>query len=179
MSAPLPRSRRTNSPPIRDLENQLLRSRNAIYHFLRQRGLGPEDAQDLTQETLTRACRHLAGFQGVSLSAWLYRIALNVSIDHRRRPHIRTVPLDTHPADPSYEEDPIARLEQLRVQGVLLKLLAELPERHQCVLRLRYYEDRSVREIAGLLGCTPVAAKLRLFRAVSALRRRCSSGAEL
>jgi DNA-directed RNA polymerase specialized sigma24 family protein len=48
-----------------------------------------------------------------------------------------------------------------------------LPECHRRILHLRYYEDQSMTEIAGRVRCSPLAAKLRVYRAVNALRKRC------
>ena len=47
---------------------------------------------------------------------------------------------------------------------------------HQQILQLRYYDELSLADIAGRVHCTPLAAKLRVFRAVSALRKRWHAG---
>jgi RNA polymerase sigma-70 factor (ECF subfamily) len=146
--------------------------RAAIYAFLRRKGFSAEEADDLTQETLIRAYLHLSGFRGVSMSAWLYRIAANVAVDHLRKQRLSTVPLDSAGALAAGGDDPLAKLDRDEQRARLLAVIHLLPECHQRILRLRYYEDRSLAEIAGLMSCTPMAAKLRVFRAVTALRKR-------
>ena len=126
------------------------------------------DAEEATQETLLRAYAHLADFHGAHLSAWLYRIAANLCIDHARRRHLTTIPLgEDLVSDP--ELDPVAELERGEQRQAVRALVSELPECHQRILRLRYFEERSVAEIAGQVQCSPLAAKLRVFRAVERL----------
>lgn len=154
-----------------DAAAQLGRHRSALYGFIRRKGFSAEEADDLTQETLIRAFLHLPGFRGVSLDAWLYRIAANVSVDYLRKRRVATVPLESVVALDSEDEDPLARLSRDERRERVLGVIADLPECHRRILRLRYYEDRSLAEIATEVNCTPMAAKLRVFRAVAALRR--------
>src|SRR5262249_12364815 len=135
-------------------------------------GFNAEEADDLTQETLIRAYLHLSGFRGVSMGAWLYRIAGNVAIDHLRKQRLATVPLENLALAGEGDEDPTPRPAASERGARLLAVINELPECHRRILRLRYYEDRSLAEIAAEIPCTPMAAKLRVFRAVTALRKR-------
>ena len=155
-----------------EAEARLGHYRTGLYGFIRRKGFSAEEADDLTQETLIRAYLHLAGFRGASMDAWLYRIAANVSVDYLRKRRLSTVPLETLALEASGEEDPVAKLDRDERRAQVLSVIHELPECHQRILRLRYYEDRSLGEIAAVMECTPMAAKLRVFRAVSALRKR-------
>lgn len=164
-----------------DAETQLGSYRGGIYAYLRRRGFSAEEADDLTQETLIRAYLHLGGFRGSSLGAWLYRIAANVSVDYLRKQRLSTVSIDL-PADgssgpavaalPAETEELDSRLCRDEDRKYMQAVIRLLPECHQRVLQLRYYEDRSLAEISVALNCSPMAAKLRVFRAVSALRKR-------
>jgi RNA polymerase sigma-70 factor (ECF subfamily) len=154
-------------------ESILARHRGAIYSYIRRKGFTAEEADDLTQETLIRAYQHLTGFRGVSMAAWLYRIASNVAVDHLRKQRLATVPLENVGSMASLEEDPILGLHEEERRARVMALIGELPECHQRILKLRFYEDRSLAEIAGAMNCSPMAAKLRVFRAVTALRKRC------
>jgi len=146
--------------------------RRGIFSYLRRRGFSAEEADDLTQETLIRAYRHLTGFRGVSMGAWIYRIAANVAVDHLRKQHLPTVPLETVPVLPAAADDPTAGLAREETGELVRSVVDGLPECHRRVLRLRYYEERSLSEIGGMMNCSPLAAKLRVFRAVTALRKR-------
>lgn len=159
--------------PALDAESLLRSYRGTIYSFIRRKGFSPEEADDLTQETLIRAYSHLAGFRGACLDAWLYRIAANIAVDHIRKRRVTTVPLDSVALMDDGEEDALGRLARADRRQRVLAIIAQLPECHQRILQLRYYEDRSLTEIADLMHCSPMAAKLRVFRAVTALRKRC------
>lgn len=150
----------------------LSRYRPGIYAFVRRKGFSAEEADDLTQETLIRAYLHLGGFRGVSLDAWLYRIAANVSVDFLRKRRPVTVPLESVALVDTGEDDFITRFDREQCRERIVAAIEQLPDCHQRVLRLRYFEDRSLEEIATTLSCTRMAAKLRVFRAVTALRKR-------
>ena len=164
----------TDSGTISERERAEIRSidsfRPELYRFIRRKGFCREDADDLTQETLLRAYAHLAHFHGTHLSAWLYRIAGNLCIDHARKRHLSTVPLGE--AASAHSADPAEEVYRGEARRALASLVRELPECHQRILRLRYFEERSMADIAGQVHCTPLAAKLRVYRAVSALRKR-------
>lgn len=164
-----------------EAETQLGAYRGGVYAYLRRRGFSAEEADDLTQETLIRAYTHLSGFRGTSLGAWLYRIAANVSVDYLRKQRLVTLSLDA-PVDgaagpgvagiPAAEEPLDMRLCRDEDRKYMQSVISLLPECHQRVLLLRYYEECSLAEISAALNCSPMAAKLRVFRAVSALRKR-------
>lgn len=161
--------------PHPEAERVLCRHRNALFAFLRRKGFSAEEADDLTQETLLRAYAHLGAFRGTSMTAWLYRIAANLAVDHLRKQRLTFVAWEAAEAIPctlTPDEDPLVRLDREETRCGLLAVIQLLPECHQRILRLRYYEDRSLAEIAATMNCSQMAAKLRVFRAVSALRKR-------
>src|SRR5436190_21403914 len=159
----------TPLPPIPDAQ-ALDKFRADLYRFIRRRGFGREDADDLTQETLLRAYTHLPDFRGTHFSAWLYRIAANLCVDYARKRQLPTVPLGDEVVA-GHEVDPEEELDRSEQRQAVRTVVGQLPECHQRVLRLRYFEERSVADIAGEVRCTPLAAKLRVFRAVAALRK--------
>ncbi|MGV3722960.1 MAG: RNA polymerase sigma factor [Actinomycetota bacterium] len=166
----------TGSPfmgPHADPDRVLHGYRGLIYAYIRRKGFSAEEADDLTQETLVRAYLHLSGFRGASLDGWLYRIAANVAVDQMRKRRVSTVPLESVALMDDGGETPASGLERAARGKRLFALIGQLPTCHQRILWLRYYEDRSLTEIADLMQCTPMAAKLRVFRAINALRKRC------
>jgi RNA polymerase sigma-70 factor (ECF subfamily) len=153
----------------------LARYRPALVTFLRRKGFSNEEADDLTQETLIRAYTHLHSFRGESPAAWLYRIAGNVAIDHLRKQRLSTVSLETLTQSPLGDDpDLLAGVVRSQNGAAIAEVIEELPACHQRILRLRFYQDCSLAEIAAAMNCSTMAAKLRVFRAVSALRKRCA-----
>jgi RNA polymerase sigma-70 factor (ECF subfamily) len=66
-----------------------------IYNYVRRMVGNPQDAEDITQEVFLRAYQGLSQFDGrASFSTWLFRIATNLCIDHKRRQNrrVQTVP---------------------------------------------------------------------------------------
>jgi RNA polymerase sigma-70 factor, ECF subfamily len=151
------------------------------------------DAEDAMQDTLLRAWRGLARFEGrSSLRSWLYKIATNTSLKVIERRPKRVLPLDYGPAadphnglaEPLVEsvwvepypderlglDDGLAGPEALYEQreGVELAFIAalqHLPPRQRAVLILRDVLGFSAREVADVLETTPPAVDSALQRA--------------
>lgn len=120
-----------------------------------------EEAADAVQEIFTLVYRHLRRFdRRARFSTWLFRIAVNRSIQQARRLKVRpkqTVleeALTAEAAEPTPTENP-------RVEAALAKLHPS----DRAALVLFYWEDLSLQEIAESLGCSVNAAKTRLYRA--------------
>lgn len=154
-----------------DLVRALDGHRPGIQSFIRRKGFSPEEAEDLAQETILRAFQHRANFRGAFLRAWLYRIAANVTVDYVRRQRLVTVPLEDVATTAVAADDPVASWEQVELEQGLIALLQKLSPAQRQVLHLRYLEGCSLAEIAEQIHCTPLAARLRVFRALDALRR--------
>jgi RNA polymerase sigma-70 factor (ECF subfamily) len=132
---------------------------------------GAADARDAAQETFARAIAHLRDFQpGRSFRAWLFSIAANLVRDlHRRR---RTSPLE-----PAIEETlpdlapPDARMLSEENRERLAAAVERLPFDLKAVVALHFQEDLPPSEIAEALGISPNAVRIRLYRALAALRK--------
>jgi RNA polymerase sigma-70 factor, ECF subfamily len=144
-----------------------------------------EDAEDICQESLLKAFTKLDQFSGSQLQrdefrAWLMRITANCAIDFiRRQKAYKLVPLeecDTVPklhavgAD-GWSDSPethCTRQEQFQmIAGAMAKLSPEL--RNVCLLRNLL--ELSTKEVAAQLGISPLAVRMRLFRAHTQLRK--------
>jgi RNA polymerase sigma-70 factor (ECF subfamily) len=146
--------------------------------------LGPfadRDAQEVTQEVFLRAHQHLASFRGEArFSSWLYRLAYNYTLQHRRRarlrlPHVPIEELAARPASDGQLEAVAERERQRRVEG----LLEGLPDIYRTVVYLHYWMDASVDEIAELIAVPSGTVKSYLSRARARLRQRaCAAGIE-
>jgi RNA polymerase sigma-70 factor (ECF subfamily) len=149
------------------------RHQRAIYRVCYRFAETHEDASDLAQDVFVRAYRSLATFKGqASLTTWLYRIAINVGLNHAgaRRPAIE--PIGTAANDlPSKGEPPVdavlrgERAEQVRAA------IRRLPRKQRATLILRAYHDLPHDQIADVLGTSVGAVKVNFFHALNNLRK--------
>ncbi len=146
---------------------RLYRRHVARIHSLARRMLGPDDADEATQDAFVRAWTKLAGFRGESaFGTWLYRLALNVCLARRAevsRARRRFV------ADEELPElaGPAVRPE-MRVD--FARALEQLPDGAREVLVLHDVEGYKHEEIAGMLGINAGTSKSQLHRARMLMR---------
>lgn len=133
-------------------------------------------SQDLTQETFIKAFRARQGFSGRSkFSTWLYRIAVNVTLDHQRKSCVRKEKIED-------EIEPVSNLDQLNkdpdhscqvkaMKDILFQSIAQLPEQQREVFTLREINGCSTKEVAQILNTSLELVKWRLHKARATLRK--------
>ncbi len=146
----------------------------------------PDDGQEIVQETFIRAYRSLANFKGdSSFYTWLYRIAVNLSIDFQRKAGKRTlVEFDEGNAsqqDPGAigaggygSEDPFKRVRDRELVGKIFEAIEGLTPDHRAVILLREVEGLSYEEISQVLDCSMGTVMSRLHYARKKLQSRLS-----
>jgi RNA polymerase sigma-70 factor (ECF subfamily) len=144
----------------------------AIYGYIASRVGDPALAEDLTSEAFLCALEGLPQFEyrGISISAWLYRIAHDRMTDHFRRQARRpTLPLeDEHlPAQNDLDQEVDARLGLDQV-GKALERLTD--EQHQVIL-LRFVAGLKLKEVAYVMDKSTDAVKMLQLRALTRLRQ--------
>lgn len=128
-----------------------------------------EEARDITQAVFLKVFRGLSGFDSRRrFFSWIYRIAVNESID-RRRSRRREDVLDESREDPADRPDTGA--ERRETAEAVQAALLELGEDDRQVLVLRHWLDRSHAEIGEALGIPERTAKSRLHEARQRLGR--------
>ena len=130
-------------------------------------------AADLTQEVYRKAWQALPEFEGrAEASTWLFRIAVNTFLQHARRPRLFQ-PLEEAGtgamADPT--PDPASRLLDEEAGERVRRALFALPDELRFAVAARFWGELPVAEIARLENLTPMGVRLRLRRALAALRR--------
>jgi RNA polymerase sigma-70 factor (ECF subfamily) len=141
------------------------------------------EAEDVMQESYTRAFAQLAQFQGrAQWSTWLTRIAVNEALGRLRR-NGRFVNTDIDDMEetsmdesarggsavPIGPEDQVAARE---LNGFVERAVDALPDIYRSVFVLREVEEMSTAEAADCLGISEELVKVRLHRARAELRRR-------
>lgn len=143
-----------------------------IYHMTSNH----EDANDLAQDTFIKAFQALKSFKGgSSFYTWLYRIAVNKTINflkqRKNRPHLSLNDLDFNAEhDPdllALVSDKTPRREALltELQKKLNEALQQLSESHRLVVTLHDVQGLAHEEIAQIMDCNVGTVRSRLFYA--------------
>ena len=139
----------------------------SLYWKIRSIVLTHEDADDVLQNTFLKAWKSLPTFQGkAKLSTWLYRIAINESLDFLR--HQKTAMLSNADADLSVANRLLADdyFDGDKSQAVLQEAIATLPDVQRTVFTLRYYDEMKYSEISEILGTSEGSLKASYHIAV-------------
>ena len=141
-----------------------------LYAVVLRFSSGPEEAEDVTQETFLRAWRSIGRFHGHSrFFTWLYRIGVNeAKRRHERRSKAESLrSTDETPLEdaPDWTESPERRAQQRDERAVLERAVRALPFKYRAPLILRDVEGLSTAEAAEVMGLREAAFKSRLHRA--------------
>lgn len=160
----------------------LLAYHKRIYHICLRMVSRPEEAADLTQDTLLRAVQHVHDFKADSrIATWLIRIAMNLCISHlRKRKRRQAASIDASADEDAAplrlslasnrELSPPASVENKEQCRRLALAIESLDVELKSVLLLRDIQDMDYQQIAEALGLPIGTVKSRLFRARLALR---------
>ena len=146
-----------------------------------------EDAEDLTQEVFIQAYQSLLSFKGAStFSTWIYRIAVNASLNKVRKSSKSFLlqRLDVlfgsdkskmHSLIASDTENPENILIESEHREWVQKALNSLPENQRTAIVLSKYDDLSQKEIAEIMNTSEGAVEALIQRAKTNLREKLSS----
>ena len=138
-----------------------------LYWKIRHIVLTHEDANDILQNVFIKAWSNLGEFQNKSkLSTWLYRIAINESLDFIRKQK-------THQAVSADEDMSLANklmadeyFDGDRTQALLQEAIAQLPDVQRTVFTLRYFDEMKYSEMSRILNISEGALKASYHFAV-------------
>ncbi|HET9115597.1 MAG TPA: sigma-70 family RNA polymerase sigma factor [Gaiellaceae bacterium] len=187
MSAPAePQSARESTEHVRELvargqqgdrdalEELYLIHFDRIYSYLHVSVGNRHDAEDLTTQTFLKMLEKIGSFrwQSAPFSAWLFRIAHNLAMDHFRSRR-RWQPEEEVPEPPG-DEEPSAELMAMRTIGreSMLKLIERLSPEQQQVLTLKFVFNLPNAEVASILDKTEGAIKSLQHRALVSLQKQ-------
>ena len=140
------------------------------------------DTYDVYQETFIRAFRKIGTFRFESeLSTWLGRIAINLSINWRKRTRRKELFSLEEKSEAPGNWEPVAEstpkngaeggLLDEELQGRIKKGLEKLPAQQRTVFILKHMQGHKIKDIAEMLGCAEGTVKNHLFRATQSLQK--------
>lgn len=150
-----------------------------IYNYIYYRTGSEVEAEDLTARVFHRAFGRIDRYvdKGVPFSAWLYRIAHNLTANwYRDTQRRRELSLDDSFDLPQQGELPERTLEENQEKEYLLAAIRRLPADRQQLLLLKYLEDLSNNQIAKIMGRTEGAIKSLYHRSLISLREELKKG---
>jgi RNA polymerase sigma-70 factor (ECF subfamily) len=156
------------------LEELYLIHFDRIYGYLHMSVGNRHDAEDLTTQTFLKMLESIGRFRWRSapFSAWLFRIAHNLAMDHFRS--ARRWQPEEEPPEPAGSEEPSAEQGALEAIGreSMLELIERLSHEQKQVLTLKFVFSFSNREVATILGKTEGAIKSLQHRALVSLQKQ-------
>jgi RNA polymerase sigma-70 factor (ECF subfamily) len=166
--------RRAQEGDRQALEELYLMHFDRIYSYLQMSVGNRHDAEDLTNQTFVKMLESIDRFEWrkVPISAWLFRIAHNLAMDHFRARR-RWQP-EEEPPEPPGAEARSAEEEALQSIGrqSMLEMIEGLSRDQQQVLTLKFVFNFGNSEVATILGKTEGAIKSLQHRALVSLQKQ-------
>lgn len=142
-----------------------------------------DDALDVVQDAFIKAHKYLDRFEGnSSFYTWLYRIVMNLAIDHlRKHRKVKPVELDETRVENDGDDPLLPRilggnpgraLQDKEIRARIDQALDELSENHRSVLVMRELEGLSYEDMAQAMGCSKGTIMSRLFHARRNMQKR-------
>jgi RNA polymerase sigma-70 factor (ECF subfamily) len=128
-----------------------------------------DEADDIAQRTFVRAYEKIQTFRGDSaLRTWLFRIGINLALNHVRDGAADALPLE--------DDQAFARTigtTQFTARELWAKVrtrLPELPPKQRLIFELRVFHDLSFEQVAAVAGCGEESAKANYHHALKRIR---------
>ena len=154
------------------------RYRTRVFGMIYNMVHSEQDAWDLAQDSFVKAWKSIKRFRGQSsFYTWLYRIVMNVTIDHARKKQIKGAGTEFNDEVKLGEIEPAARtaprseplphrqMERSEIRARIDAAIAQLTPEHRAVILMKETEDMQYHEIAEALGCSIGTVMSRLFYA--------------
>src|SRR3990172_3372965 len=147
----------------------VIRYERPVYNLAFRMLGNPDEAKDIVQSTFVKAYENLTSFDSRrKFFSWLYRIAINESLNVQRSRKNTTAPGDNLP---DVDRSPHDVLEEQEHADRVNHAIDRLPPDHRTVIVLHYFSRCSYEDISTILGIPERTVKSRLYDARERLRR--------
>ncbi len=148
-----------------EIADYVLENQKKFYRMVYSSVRNEQDAMDIVQNAICKALEHSRDLRNIqALKTWFYRILMNESmgfLKKNRREILLEEPMEIGTCNDETESKD--------VQG-LYREIGRLPQEVQIIIRLRFYEELSLQEIAEVTGLNLNTVKAKLYRALKTLR---------
>lgn len=136
-----------------------------------------KDAEDASQEVFIQVFKALPQYRSEGFKTWITRIALNKSIDMKRKLARRSSEQQGDDGEvlertPSRDEDTLVQLIHKEKKEELKHKVSNLPDNHREVVTAFYLEEKNYEQIAVELGVTVKTVESKLYRARQWIRNQ-------
>ncbi len=155
------------------------RYRDSIYYMILKMVHNRDDADDLTIEAFGKAFSNLDKYTpDFAFSTWLFKIALNNSIDFIRKKRLQTLSLDNEHDESTFNvfnsvkalmPDPEEKYIKEQRAELMRNVIDKLNPKYRQLIELRYFDELSYEEISDKLKMPLGTVKAQLFRAKNLL----------
>ena len=146
-----------------------------IFIFIYKRVETEEIAADICSNTFLNAMQHIGKYEdrGFPFSSWLYRIAINEvnQFFRKNKRAVRTVSIERDHAVAIAEESDDAMELEMVLQN-LESVLATIDEPLLALIEMRFFDQKSFKEIGKILGISEGNAKIKTYRALDKLKKK-------
>jgi RNA polymerase sigma-70 factor (ECF subfamily) len=137
-----------------------------VYRFVLRLVGNPTQAEDLISDVFLDVWRQASKFEARSaVSTWLLAIARFKALSAMRRKPEEELDEETAGAIEDPSDDPEVTAQKRSKSEILRKCLAGLSQEHREIIDLVYYHEKSVEEVAGIVGIPEATVKTRMFYA--------------
>ena len=147
-----------------------------VYKYAYRKVKNRSDAEDITEETFFKALKGFKNFEERfegGLDVWMYTIERNVVKDYfRKQTGFSMLPFEERwnmMLNPPID-DPYITAERAEINEIISTALNDLPEQYKEIIELRFFKNKSLKEIANIMGKSVGAIKVLQFRAIQKLR---------
>ena len=131
-----------------------------IYWHIRRMVFSHDDANDLVQNTFIKAWTNIDKFRGDSqVSTWLYRIAVNETLNFLSKGSPDTVSLDTPEGAMAEMLESDTYFNGDHVDALFQEAISQLPHKQRLIFNMKYFDDMKYEEISEILGTSTGALK--------------------